>query len=65
MSDAWAIFVVGALLTLVQALLCGILAWFAVELRALRKDLGYRVHVYDCERRMKSLEARVHDLSGK
>lgn len=65
MSETWQIFIIGFLLAVIQALLVGILGWLAWELRQLRRDVGYRIHLNDCNRRMEDHSKRIEKLEGK
>ncbi|MDD3155340.1 MAG: hypothetical protein PHS41_10765 [Victivallaceae bacterium] len=62
MSEPMTIFFVGLLWGVIQLLMSAILGWLAYEIRCLRHDVGHRVHVAECERRMIEQSRRLKNL---
>ena len=52
MSESAIITLIGILWGVIQLCLSGILAWIALELRQIRKDLEIKVEKSDCEKDM-------------
>ena len=65
MSEAYQIFILGVLMTVIQLLLAAILGWLAWEIRQLRRDVGSRIHFGECDRRMSEHARRLTKIEGK